>query len=87
MEKWTYRVIYITWKELKDSRGKKYGEWVVEFNDGTRVEGLNAILDREGSHGWELVNIVTEYSVGTSFQYGGANTTGYRAFFKKKVQE
>lgn len=87
MGKWTYRTLYIQWKEMKDSRGKKYADWVVEFNDGTRVEGLDAILDREGGHGWELVNIVTEYSVGTGQMYGGANTTGFRAFFKKKLEE
>ncbi|MBN2550025.1 MAG: hypothetical protein JXB15_12755 [Anaerolineales bacterium] len=72
---------------MRDARNKKYSDWVVEFNDGTRVEGLDAILNREGGHGWELVNNVTEFSVGTSMHFGGANTTGFRAFFKQKLEE
>ncbi len=85
MQKWEYRTLYIIWKEIRDARGKKTNDWVVEFSDGSRVEGLTAILDREGNAGWELVNVLSEYSVGTGFQYGGANTTGFRAFFKRPL--
>ena len=78
MDKWVYRTMYIEWKELKDSRGKKYNAWVVEFSDGSRVEGLDAILNREGNAGWELVTVS---------EWGGATTTRFLAFFKRKVQE
>ncbi|HMQ31811.1 MAG TPA: DUF4177 domain-containing protein [Chloroflexaceae bacterium] len=86
MDKWEYRTIYISWKELKDSRGKKYNEWVVEFSDGTRLEGLSKILSPEGKNGWELVNILSEYSEPVN-HWGGNNTKGYRAFFKRKLKE
>ena len=87
MDKWQYRTLYIYLEELKDSRGKKYKGWVVKFSNGSRVEGIEAILDREGNSGWELVNMMTAFSEGTGSQWGGANTTGLRAFFKRKVQE
>ena len=81
MDKWEYRTLYIVWKELKDSRGRKYNEWVVEFNDGSRVEGLNAILNREGSSGWELINLVTQYIS------AGVSPTAFSAIFKRRAQE
>lgn len=88
MDKWEYNAIYIYLKEdLKDSKGKKYKEWVLEYSDGRRIEGFNRILDYYGSLGWELVNFLTEWSTGTSMYYGGAHSEGYRAIFKRKLQE
>ena len=86
MGKWEYNTAYIYSDEFKDAKGKKYKEWVCNLGDGKRIEGMYQILNYFGANGWELVNLVTEWSSGTSFQYGGAQTGGYRAVFKKKLQ-
>jgi len=86
MEKWEYRSVYISWQVVKETKGEKFYDWVVKFTDGSRVEEITAILNREGSLGWELVNLVAEYSESTGGYGGGASTTGYRAIFKRKVQ-
>jgi len=85
MDKWEYQAVYIQLKELKDSKGKKYASWVVEYGDGTRIEGLDVVLNSYGSHGWELVNLVTEDSRDNGIN-GGASTYGFRAIFKRQVQ-
>ena len=88
MDKWEYRTLYIFYKnDLKDAKGKKYSTWVVQWNDGSQTEGLDIILDNEGKAGWELVNLVVEYSMGVGSYGGGANTTAYRAIFKRKMVE
>lgn len=86
MDKWEYNTPYVYLDEIKDARGKKYKEWIHNLGEGKRIEGLYAFLDYYGSQGWELVTMVTEYSSGTGFQYGGARTEGYRAVFKRKLQ-
>jgi hypothetical protein len=50
---WEYRTLFVTW----DSQ---LLNWVADFSDGTRIEGLDAILNNEGQHGWELVAVVPE---------------------------
>ncbi len=89
MDKWEYHTTYIEWKanELRDSRGKKYSAWVVEFTDGSHIEGMDNILNYFGGNGWELVSVVTEHSVGTTAYQGGADTTAYREMFKRRAQE
>jgi len=87
MDKWEYLAPYFfAADDLKDSKGKKYTDWVCNLGDGKRIEGMYQILDYYGAQGWELVNLVTEWSSGTGFQYGGAKTGGYRAVFKRKLQ-
>lgn len=53
---WEYRTLFVTW----DSEAL---DWVVDFSDGTRTEGLDQILDNEGAAGWHLVSVVPELSV------------------------
>jgi len=87
MDKWEYVAPYFYLADdLKDSKGKKYKDWVCDLGNGKRIEGMLPILDSYGKEGWELVNLVTEWSSGTSFQYGGARTEGFRAIFKRKLQ-
>jgi hypothetical protein len=50
---WEYRTLFVTW----DSGTLN---WVADFSDGTRIEGLDAILNNEGRFGWELVAVVPE---------------------------
>ena len=50
---WEYRTLFVTW----DSAAVN---WVADFSDGTRVEGLDTILNSEGANGWELVAVVPE---------------------------
>lgn len=88
MDKWEYNAVYMYLKEdLRDSKGKKYKQWVLDFDDGKRIEGIYQILDFYGNQGWELVNFLTEWSTGTGMYYGGAKSEGYRAIFKRKLQE
>jgi hypothetical protein len=87
MDKWEYLAPYFYLADdLKDSKGKKYKDWVCNLGDGKRIEGMYQILDYYGSSGWELVSLVTEWSRGTGTQDGGAHTEAYRAIFKRKLQ-
>ena len=50
---WEYRTLFVTWdRDLLD--------WVADFSDGTRIQGLDAILNNEGRNGWELVMAMPE---------------------------
>jgi hypothetical protein len=50
---WEYRTLFLTW----DSDALN---WVADFSDGTRIEGLDAVLNGEGANGWELVAVMPE---------------------------
>jgi hypothetical protein len=50
---WEYRTLFVRW----DTQTL---DWVADFSDGTRIEGLDAILNNEGTHGWELVAVIPE---------------------------
>jgi hypothetical protein len=50
---WEYRTLFVTWDSATLN-------WVADFSDGTRIEGLDAILNNEGRFGWELVAVVPE---------------------------
>jgi hypothetical protein len=50
---WEYRTLFVTWDSARL-------DWVADFSDGTRIEGLDAILNNEGRFGWELVAVVPE---------------------------
>jgi hypothetical protein len=51
--RWEYRTLFVTWDTALLN-------WVADFSDGTRVEGLDTILNNEGANGWELVAVVPE---------------------------
>ena len=50
---WEYRTLFVTWDA-------NILDWVADFSDGTRIQGLDPILNNEGRHGWELVAVVPE---------------------------
>jgi hypothetical protein len=50
---WEYRTLFVTWDTT-------ILDWVADFSDGTRIEGLDTILNNEGVNGWELVAVVPE---------------------------
>ena len=78
MEKWEYNTLIIYSEDIKDANGKKHEDWVVRISDGTQIVGLTKILDRYGSEGWELVNLISE-------EYTPNDVIGYRAVFKRKL--
>jgi hypothetical protein len=51
--RWEYRTIFVTWDT-------SILDWVADFTDGNRIQGLDAILNNEGRSGWELVAVVPE---------------------------
>lgn len=58
MEEWEYRTVHMSlasWKRMHE----EYEDFVAVLSDGTRIEGIEALLSRyldEG--GWDLVSIV-----------------------------
>ena len=50
---WEYRTLFVRW----DTQTL---DWVADFSDDTHIQGLDAILNNEGKHGWELVAVVPE---------------------------
>jgi len=80
MDKWEYVAPYFYLDEdLQDSRGKKYTDWVCDFGNGKRIEGIIPILDSYGKQGWELVNVAIAFQT--------SSVRAYRAFFKRKLHE
>jgi plastocyanin len=50
---WDYRTIFVVWDQ-------DAFDWRAEWNDGSATVGLEAVLDSEGSAGWELDSIAHE---------------------------
>jgi plastocyanin len=50
---WDYRTVFVVWDEAAS-------DWRADWNDGTTTVGLEAVLDNEGSQGWELDSIAHE---------------------------
>lgn len=50
---WDYRTLFVVW----DQAGF---DWRAEWTDGSATVGLEAVLDNEGSAGWELDSIAHE---------------------------
>ena len=66
MEEWEYRTIRMhleKWKRMHE----EYEDYVITYTDGTRLEGVEAVLRRYlDDGGWDLVSIVP-----TGFQLRG----------------
>ena len=50
---WDYRTVFVVWDEAAT-------DWRADWNDGSSTVGLEAVLDNEGSEGWELDSIAHE---------------------------
>jgi hypothetical protein len=58
MEKWEYRTLYLSLEICQRDR-EKYEDYVVTYNDGARLEGLEMVMRRYlDDGGWELVSII-----------------------------
>jgi plastocyanin len=50
---WDYRTVFVVWDDAAS-------DWRADWNDGSATSGLEAVLDNEGSQGWELDSIAHE---------------------------
>jgi plastocyanin len=50
---WDYRTVFVVWDDATT-------DWRADWDDGTSTIGLEAVLDNEGSIGWELDSIAHE---------------------------
>ena len=58
MEEWEYRTITM-YLEKWERMHKKYEDYVITYTDGTRLEGVEAVLRRYlDDGGWDLVSMV-----------------------------
>lgn len=76
MDQWEHRTILIQ----RDSSG-----WAIQYADGTRLEGIDHILDEYGAKGWELVTFLPQTYLTTSGQFGPFDASAYRAVFKRRL--
>ena len=76
MERWEHRTVLIP----RDAAG-----WFIEYADGTRLEGLDQILDEYGAKGWELVTLLPQTYHTAAGHYGPFDVTAYRAVFKRPL--
>ena len=76
MERWEHRTVQIQ----RDESG-----WAIQFADGSRLEGLDQILDEYGSKGWELVNLLPQSYITLAGQFGPFEAAAYRAVFKRRL--
>ena len=78
MDRWLYRTITIQYVK------KRVNDWVAT-GDSDAV-GMQTILDRFASDGWELVSLNPEQmEAGPGFGRWYIDTTTYRATFKKAL--
>ena len=78
MAKWEYRTILIEYKQ------KKLRNWVAV--DEPELVGMQAILDRYSSGGWELISLTAEQMVaGPGFGRWYVDATVYRAVFGRPI--
>ena len=76
MDRWEHRTVLIQ----RDSTG-----WAIEYADGTRVEGIDQILDEYGAKGWELVTFAPQTYLTNAGQFGPFDASAYRAVFKRRL--
>ena len=76
MDRWEHRTVLIQ----RDSSG-----WAIQFADGTRLEGLDQVLDEYGTKGWELVTLIPQTYLTSAGQFGPFEASAYRAVFKRRL--
>ena len=76
MERWEHRTVLIQ---------RDAGGWAIEFADGSRLEGLDQVLDEYGAKGWELVTLIPQSYVTAAGQFGPFDASAYRAVFKRRA--
>jgi hypothetical protein len=75
VDRWEHRTVVV----LRDT------VWFIEFADGSRLEGLDQVLDEYGSKGWELVSLVPQTYSTSAGQFGPFDASAYRAVFKRRL--
>ena len=81
MQQWQYRTVIMVYE-------RKEKVWVLHYEDGSRLAGLQAALDNYGENGWELVSLMPEEShIVAGFGRWYRNVAIYRATFKRPVEE
>jgi hypothetical protein len=76
VERWEHRTVLI-------NRGAS--GWLIEYADGTRLEGLDQVLDEYGAKGWELVTLIPQTYATAAGQFGPFDVSAYRAVFKRRL--
>ncbi len=77
VDRWEHRTVYIS---------RAADDWEVVYGDGTRLTGLDRILDEYGARSWELVSFVPHAWKTQAGQFGPFEVTAYRAVFKRRVR-
>ena len=81
MMRWEYRTFRIKYE------GKTHKNWVVERGDRPPLVGLGAILEAQGTRGWELVSLETEHAeVYSGWAKWWMRPVVYRATFKRPIE-
>lgn len=55
MDNWEHLALSVQ-RQYAGTMDEPTSDWVLKLEDGTQLIGLEAILDRYGSKGWELVS-------------------------------
>jgi uncharacterized protein DUF4177 len=76
VDRWEHRTVLV----VRDAAG-----WFIEFADGSRLDGLDQVLDEYGSKGWELVTVVAQTYSTAAGQFGPFDVSAYRAVFKRRL--
>ena len=76
MDRWEHRTVLIQ----RDGSG-----WHIQFSDGTRLDGIDQVLDEYGSKGWELVTLAPQTYSTSAGQFGPFDASAYRAVFKRRL--
>jgi hypothetical protein len=81
MSRWEYITVIIEYD-------KKQKAWVGWSADGTRMAGLQEILNDYGTHGWELLSVQAEgFQAYPGLGKWNAEPSYYRATFKRQLEE
>ena len=80
MTRWEYLTFAINYEK------KGIKNWVVELENGSKLIGLQRILEAQGEVGWELVSLdVSHASATTGFGKWYIDPAAYRATFKRPI--
>jgi len=59
--KWEFRALQVFYDQVEDGE-QVYWDYCIDFSDGTRLTGLNEILNTFAEKGWDLVNVFPSYT-------------------------
>ena len=77
MERWQHLSLILE-RRYYGTMDNPFSDWAAPLPDGTEIEGLQAILDRFGGEGWELVSLI-------STAWGKNEAKSLTAIFKRRA--